>query len=189
MNKVPTVSLDINTLRIFRCGKWFHQGLQSLLPQHQSEVEFTRDDVHGFADTVTEDTVAEMKTINQWGYRLMVKDGYKVEEDRPEHVLQVTTYGWALNKPHGLLVYINKESLDIREFPIDIAKYLPMLYEELSNLRTFWETQTLPEAEPRLYKGRECRYCQYRQDNRLNCIGKPIPTKGVKSGATNNKDK
>lgn len=157
---------DIQTLRVFRAGKVFHDMLQQLIPKSQVEVEITVDDVHGFADIVTQNEVIDIKSQNSWAFKLMNKEEFDITRDKPEHLLQVCTYAMLLDKPMARMVYINKDTLEIKEFVVEVEIMASKIWKEIETLKTLWVNEGDPDATPRLYvnkegASRECEYCQF----------------------------
>lgn len=156
----------VEKLRIFRAGKLFHKMVQNLLPAHQTEVEINDEDIKGFADIVMDDTVVDIKSQNQWAFKLMDKPGFDIETEKSDHIKQVCMYAWKLGKPKAMLIYINKDNLETREFEFVVEEWIPKIEQELKVLRGLWKDEGDPIAQPRLYKSKEgilqeCIYCQF----------------------------
>lgn len=160
--------IPIETLRVFKAGSLFHDLIQNLLPPHQKEVEITTDEIHGFADIVTDDMVIDIKSQNQFAFKAMAKPGYKIEEEKVDYILQLMTYVFLLGKKIGKLVFINKDNLEIRKFEFHIDDWINKVNEEGVINSKYWLQKTLPPPEPRLYKGKECSYCSWEN----TCKGK-----------------
>ena len=155
----------IETLRTFRIGKLFHQMIQSLLPFHLTEVEVSNDNIFGYADIVTNEEVIDIKSQNTYAFKLMGKPEFVLAEQKMDHILQVCTYAYLLGKQKARLVYINKESMEIREFELMVDDYLQQIEKEIAVLVNWLMKDELPPPEPRLYKKKdgfgECLYCQF----------------------------
>lgn len=159
---------DIETLRVFRAGKVFHQMIQRLLPEHKTEMEVNLNDIHGFADIVLDDMVVDIKSQKGFAFKLMEKNGFDIVEEKWDHILQVCTYAWILDKPKAMLVYVNKDTLEIREFEFNVNDFKLAILKEVETLNKFWKEEFDPPASPRLYHGKECGYCQFE----TKCKGK-----------------
>ena len=172
-NVEPSNPPDLKGLIIFRVGKWYHDGLESVLPEHQTEVEVSEYDVRGFADIVLADEVIDLKSIREWGFK-KIKDLRDAEifEQKPESVIQVCYYAMVLGKPTARLIYIAKDSHAVKEFELNVEDFADVINDELIILRGHWKIyqesnnfehkHILPKAAARLYGGKECNYCQFR---------------------------
>ncbi len=164
----PTNLPTITALRRFRAGDLFHDFIQKLLPEHQTEVKVETESILGFADIVFDNEVADIKSIPAFVMRRMKKrrydpkEKYNIEEDKFANILQVTSYAYLLHKPQARLIFICKESLDIEEFVFSLAKWQDKVIEELNILDGYWKKDKLPPALPRAYNKEDCKYCIYR---------------------------
>jgi len=160
-NEPITNPPDARSLRVFACGVLFHDFVQDMLPPHETEVKCLLDDVMGFADVVTEDTVYDIKSQHSKGFFYMKSSTYDVKKEKKNNWLQLAFYGMSLKKPKLHLVVISKDDLCINEYEDLTEKWIEPLNEELTMLRTLWKNNIIPEASPRLYNGKECQYCQF----------------------------
>lgn len=172
MNLPKSNPIGIETLKVFRAGKLFHDMIQQLLPINSTEVLVEEEDIKGFADIVMEEEVVDIKSQKSFAFTLMAKKGFNLFVDKIEHVLQVSYYAWKLGKKDARMVYINKDTIEIKEFSINVGMIIPKIEEEISILRNWWgqwqDKKEFPPASPRLYKGKECTYCQFEN----TCKGK-----------------
>ena len=159
--KEPSNPIDSRTLRVFECGHIFHDWIQGLLGEVESEVRCEKDDVLGYADLVTKDEVIDIKTTHSRGFWYMKKKGYDVNKEKYGNILQVICYAWILGKPKARLVFVSKDDLCINEYGFYTDTWVKELFTELSFLRKMWDFKELPKAEPRAYKT-ECTYCNFR---------------------------
>lgn len=167
MNESPTNPPNIRSLRVFKVGYLFHEFVQGFIPDKDTEVKIETDDIIGFADIVTEDTVIDIKSQHSRGFWYMNKDTFDINVDKYANILQVMTYAYLLKKPKGQLVFISKDDLCMNEYVFYLEKWQPEVEKELSTLREYWDKGELPPAEPRAYKGKEGKYCQF-QDKCLS---------------------
>lgn len=157
----PSNPPDERALRIFRCGKLFHDFVQNFLPNHQIEILCENDDFKGYADIVTEDTVYDIKSVHSGSFWYCKKEDYDVKKEKYHNWLQLTYYAWILKKPKIVLVQISKDDLCINEYVDFTDKWLENLQHEVDLLREEWKNYPkLPKAEPRFNK--EGKYCSYR---------------------------
>lgn len=152
--------IDKLSLRRFECGHLFEYFAVNTIPSAQKQVVVETDDFKGFADVVTENEVMDIKSINSKAFWWMDKEGYDVNKEKFHNILQTAFYAKELKKEKFRLVFIEKDSLSIREYGFSLDKWLPALEEEISALREAWEKNELPEAEP-IAKW-ECSFCLYK---------------------------
>ena len=138
----------------------------------EEELEISDLNVRGFIDlgVVLEDGrvfAYDIKTINDWSYKMKFGRKYKEAEGSIHQELQLATYGLALEDKYGridglYLVYYNKNTSMIKE--VEVTK------DRLSGVLSFWR-KILKEHEnglPDLKEGVspvmdwECRYCQFK---------------------------
>ncbi len=157
---------DERTLRVFKCGHLFHDFVQNLIPEKQTEVRIEEDDVLGFADIVLLACVVEVKSQHSRAFWYMEKEDYSIEIKKRGNILQNMYYCLRLGKPYGILCFISKDDLCIKQFLLRLEDWEDEVNKELEKLRFFWAKSILPEAEPRLYPDKnnkpvECKYCNF----------------------------
>lgn len=157
---------DLNSLRRFKAGDLFHQFVQQFLPAHEVEVRIERDDILGFADIVTEDSVIDIKSQHSRAFWYMEKEEIPISEQKYSNILQVTTYAYLLGKPNAQLMFISKDDLYVAEYVFPVEQWINDIEFELYQLRKYWSLGQLPPAEPRAYKNKkgefnECKYCPF----------------------------
>lgn len=157
----PTDPPDSRALRIFRCGKIFHDFVQNLIPDH-TEVKVETDDILGFADIVTKDMVIDIKSAHSKSFHYMEKESFDIKTDKFNNWLQVGCYSSILKKKWCGLMFVSKDDLCIKEYYIPTQKLTDFVLDELTQLRKFWEEDKLPPVDPRAYGGKEKKYCSYR---------------------------
>lgn len=178
---------DERTKRVFACGNIFEdfvvKNLLLRYPDWQTQVEVTKDDVHGFADIVSPDEVMDVKSQHSkafWWKTKEMQSGKDIVDIFYQNWLQVMMYAWILGKEKARLIYISKDDLAIQEYCITLDDYWKNeLDMELTKIRYYWNNKVTPPAQPRLYGGeetkKECSYCQYKdkcQKGGLNDCGK-----------------
>lgn len=161
-NEKPSNPIDERTLRVFKAGQLFHDFVQKLIPDIETEVKCESEDVLGFADVVTKDTVIDLKSQHSRAFHYMCKETYDIAKERYSNWLQVAYYAMTLNKPYASLVYISKDDLCIKQFTMPVSKWVDEVKKELTNLRVYWGADETPPACPRAFGGKEAKYCLYR---------------------------
>ncbi len=154
--------VEMKTLKTFRVGNIFHQDLQSLLDPKKVEVEFKSQDVFGHADYVGEDFVEDFKTVGTFPWKLLLKEDFNVERDKESYCYQLMAYCFFLERPKGVLTFINKDNYDMRSFDIPFSsRWKTKVEGELAMLRNYWVAKELPPALPRAYNFKGCQYCPF----------------------------
>jgi hypothetical protein len=165
---------DARTRRVFAMGnmveKFIVENLLKRYPEWKTQVEVTQDDVHGYADIVSEDEVMDIKSQHSrkfWWNDKEMREGKDIRDMFYNNWLQVMQYAWILNRPKARLIFVSKDDLCIQEYSLDLDNYWKgELDMELTKIRYCWEMKTTPPAQPRLYGGeetkKECEWCQFK---------------------------
>lgn len=154
--------VDARTLRKFKAGKLFHDFVEKLLPEHQTEVLVKKDDILGYADVVFTDKVIDVKSVHSYDFKRFWSTGYDVYKEKDSYWRQVATYSWILGKKWCGLFFISKDDLITEQYEALTEKFIPSIKAELKILRDYWDKKELPEGKPIAYGGKECEYCSYR---------------------------
>lgn len=152
---------DERALRIFAVGNIFHEFVQQFIEKEKTEVVIETENFYGRADIVTEDAVVDIKSQHSKGFWWMKKEGYDISKEKYNNIMQVVFYAKELGKPWARLVFISKDDLIVEEYGFSVEKWLPEIEKEINTLVELWRGGKLPEAEPRLYGGKECEWCAY----------------------------
>jgi hypothetical protein len=171
LNVPETDPIEMAVYKKFRAGNIYHRDLQSLV--NNTEVLYEDDNFKCLADHVGEDYVVDFKTVFSSQFKVMVNQSHdQIVADKQNYVIQLMTYCHFLNKPIGYLVFVNKDDYDIIQVELKLEEYLPLVTDEINNLKGFWmkyqSTGKLPPCQPRCYinkksgKSMERQYCNYR---------------------------
>jgi hypothetical protein len=168
-NEIITNPPEERNLRVFKAGVLFHKFVEDILinnSEHKNdiktEVMIKEEDVLGFADIVNSNTVYDLKSIHSKGFWYLNKVQDIVKE-KFNNWLQVMWYALKLEKQFGCLVFISKDDLTINEYIQPLDDYWKNEIDlELTRLRYYWQDSKLPPAEPKLYNGKECNYCNWK---------------------------
>lgn len=160
-NEPVTNPPDARNLRVFKAGKLFHDFVQGYIPNQEKEVICDKDDIFGYADIVTTDSVIDLKSQHSKAFWYMEKNTYDITEEKKTNWLQVACYAWILGKKWCKLCFISKDDLCIKEYAMPTEKWIPKVEAELDKLRLAWNLDKLPSAQPRCYNGKECKYCGF----------------------------
>jgi hypothetical protein len=174
----PSNPITVETSKTFLIGILLGDFIQSLYPKVQSEVEILTDEVHGYADLVTEFEVVEIKSVGAWASKYLkekkdetyVDFRRRIVEDKFHNILQLMYYVRELKKPKGRLVFVAKDNFAVTEFVFEMKMWDKKVQAELDSLEYYWTNQVLPGPKPRCFNGKECNYCPFEN----KCQGKPF---------------
>lgn len=163
---VPETKLDPRILRIFEHGNFLHRNIFSIL--HRLKIGVTtevsipaQEIISGRADALLtiegQNYVLDIKSINSMLFR-------KMTGPKTEHAYQLQLYMHFFNIKKGILLYIDKDLQQFKEFIIDynkdICENLIKNFEELSKKI---ESETVPDVVPNFPNDWQCRYCAFKQ--------------------------
>jgi len=164
----PRKAMEANILRLFDHGDHIHQlimkPLLSVREVHvvASEVNVPPQEIiSGRADAIISDGkkmyVLDIKSMNS-----MVFD--KLAEPKEENVAQLQLYLHYFKVPMGILLYVNKNTLALKEFLIEYDKGQALaLLKDLEGTKEKIDSDIIP-ARLSDYPGNwQCRYCQFKE--------------------------
>ena len=161
LGEKKTNPIDIQTLRKFKAGDLFHDFVEKFMPEHQTEVLIETPDVKGYADIVTNEEVADIKSQHSKSFWYAKKEGYDVKSKCLPNWLQVAWYALTLGKKYCRLVFVSKDDLTMSEYVFEANDFKAKVDEELNILCMYWKDKILPPPNPRAYGGTECYFCGY----------------------------
>jgi hypothetical protein len=161
LNEPQTNPPNAEALRRFKVGNIIHDYVQQFFPSATEIKIEVADDIIGFADIVLPDEVVDIKSCRSYEFKLMLKEDYDIKTAKFNNGLQVCSYAYFLGKPKARLIFIEKDELDSKEFPLVVADWKQAIDDELEILRGHWKKQELPKPLPRAYGGKECQYCNW----------------------------
>jgi len=165
---VPEKELEANILRLFDHGDHMHQLIMgSLIGAREinvvtSEVNIDSQElISGRADAIISDGkklyVLDIKSMNSMIFR-------NLTEPKEENVKQIQLYLHYFKISKGILLYVNKDNLELKEFIID---YNPIeaeeLVENLNFLRKQIDSNIVPARISDYPDDWQCRYCQFKE--------------------------
>src|SRR3989338_1305888 len=158
--------MEASVLRLFDHGDHMHQlimkPLLSIRDVHvvASEVNIPPQEiVSGRSDAIISDVkslyVLDIKSMNS-----MIFD--KLSEPKEENVNQIQLYLHYFKVPKGILLYVNKNSLELKEFMIDYDKEKCLsLLQGLAETKSKIDEGIIPDRIPGYPGDWQCRYCQF----------------------------
>lgn len=170
--KVPREEIDANILRMFDHGDHIHQlimkPLLSIREIHvvASEVNIPPQElISGRSDAIISDGtdlyVLDIKSMNSNVFR-------NLKMPKEENIDQIQLYMHFFKIKKGILLYVNKDNQDLKEFVLD---YNPLraenLLEDLKILKTKIDSDIVPSRIPDYPSEWQCQYCQFRDICRM----------------------
>jgi len=164
---VPEKELKPHMLRLFDHGDHMHQLIMSALTSTRdihvvaSEVNIPPQElVSGRADAIVSDGrdmyVLDIKSMNSMVFR-------SLQEAKPENIQQVQLYLYYFRIPKGILLYVNKDNLELKEFMVE---YNPgeaeSLLADLDYLKKQIDSDIIPARIADYPDNWQCRYCQFK---------------------------
>ncbi len=165
---VPRKEIEANILRLFDHGDHIHQlimkPLLSVREIHvvASEVNIPPQElVSGRADAIIstgkEMYVLDIKSMNSMIFR-------NLTEPKEENVAQLQLYLHYFKIPKGILLYVNKDNQELKEFIIAYDKKRALnLLASLSDLREKIDSEIIPPRLSDYPDNWQCRYCQFKE--------------------------
>ena len=173
----PRKEINANILRLFDHGDHIHQLIMSpLLSMREihvvaSEVNIPPQEIiSGRSDAIVSDGkdlyVLDIKSMNS-----MIFD--RLKEPKEENVDQLQLYLHYFRIPKGILLYVNKNTLDLKEFIIELdEKRAESLINSLKDVKKDIDEGFVPSRLFDYPSNWQCRYCQFR-----SICGKAGPNK------------
>jgi CRISPR-associated protein Cas4 len=162
----PCVDLTPRMLRIFEKGEYIHRNVVNVLTTMgvlvASEIEIPHSHlISGRADALlsidNQLYVLDIKSINNRGFKALKK----AKED---HVLQLQLYLHFFNIKKGMLLYVDKDQQELKEFIISYdKKKVKELLDGFKKLRDKIDKDSIPRRiDPKL-KHAQCFFCSYKE--------------------------
>ncbi|KPJ56081.1 hypothetical protein AMJ49_05755 [Parcubacteria bacterium DG_74_2] len=162
----PKREMDANILRLFEHGDYVQMhilnNLFSLGIVRASEIYIPPQEmINGRADAIitlnNELYVVDVKSMNSMIFR-------KLEYPKQDNINQIQLYLHFFKIPKGILLYVNKDTLELKEFLVDYDSSLAKsLLDSLELLKTKIDADIIPERTPGYPKNWQCRYCAFKE--------------------------
>ena len=161
----PKEPMDARIMRIFEHGENIHRSIFNILYRLRlgvvTEIPIpSQEIISGRADAIlcvgNQNYVLDIKSINSMIFR-------KLAEPKEENVYQIQLYLHYFNIKKGILLYVDKDRQEMKEFFVD---YDPKLVEGLLDkfyvLKDQVEKNILPARLLDYPRNWQCNYCQYK---------------------------
>ncbi len=163
---IPREKMTPQVLRMFDHGDYIQMqilsNLFSLGIVRASEIKIPPQElISGRADaiiTLNNDLyVVDFKSMNS----LIFKN---LTEPKEENVNQIQLYLHYFKIPKGILLYIDKDRLELKEFLVEYKPAIAKkLLSELTELKKEIDTNIVPDRIPVYPDDWQCKYCQFRE--------------------------
>lgn len=162
--------LEANILRLFDHGEHMHQLIMKPLISTSnrdihvvaSEIDIpTGELVRGRADAIISDGkdlyVLDVKSMNSMIFE-------KLEAPKEENVDQIQLYLYYFKIPRGILLYVDKDKLKLKEFLINLdEKRVKNLLNNLTILKIKIDKNSIPARIQTYPNDWQCKFCAYRE--------------------------
>ena len=164
----PRKEIEARVLRMFDHGDYIHQlimkPLFSIREVHvvASEVNIPPQEIiSGRADAIISDGkdlyVLDIKSMNSMIFR-------NLAEPKEENVNQIQLYLHYFKIKKGILLYVNKDSQELKEFIVNYSQpQSQFLLDELVDLKTKIDFNNVPARLPVWPNDWQCQYCQFKK--------------------------
>ncbi|HJN62114.1 MAG TPA: Dna2/Cas4 domain-containing protein [Candidatus Parcubacteria bacterium] len=162
--KVPREKMDARILRIFEKGEHIHRNIFNILYRLRigvtTEVSIpSQEIISGRADAIlcidNENYVLDIKSMNSMIFR-------GLKEPKEENIFQLQLYLHYFNIKKGILLYIDKDQQNIKEFIVNYdSKLVQSLLSDFKDLKGKIDSDTIPGRLSEYPKNWQCRYCQF----------------------------
>jgi len=166
--KAPRKEMEARVLRMFDHGDYIHRLImRALFGAHKvrvvaSEIDMPPQEIiSGRADAIlsidNELYLLDIKSINSMLFE-------KLDAPKEDNVNQIQLYLHFFQIPKGILLYVSKDTQDLKEFIVNYDRNLCLnLLKELQELKRKIDNDIIPFPLPDYPDNWQCRYCQFRE--------------------------
>ena len=161
----PKEPMDARIMRIFEHGENIHRSIFNILYRLRlgvvTEVSIpSQEIISGRADAIlcmgNQNYVLDIKSMNSMIFR-------KLAEPKEENIYQIQLYLHFFNIKKGILLYIDKDRQEMKEFFVDYDEALcKSLLDKFYELRDQVEKNVLPPRLTDYPRNWQCNYCQFK---------------------------
>ena len=160
-----------SALRVFKLGHMIHDFIYKVINEQSNKFDYidferrvtvTHSDfvINGMIDIYVinkkSPEVIEVKSIRSFDY---------LDKPLPKHVIQLQLYMYATRSKVGHLIYVEKNSLKTRYFPVVYDKKLvSQTIDKLAKISQCIKSETMPERVSEDFNYYECVYCPYKKE-------------------------
>ena len=157
--------LDARILRIFEQGEYFHRSLINILIRLgiivAAEINIPPQEIiSGRADAIlsvdNEIYILDIKSMNSIIFR-------KLTQPKEANIYQLQLYMHYFNIKKGILLYVDKDRQELKEFVINYnAELCKRLIAKFKSLQTKINSDNVPMVLSDYPRNWQCRYCPFR---------------------------
>lgn len=174
--KAPREEMEARVLRMFDYGDYIHRFIMKpLLAKKEvrvvsAEVNIDPQElISGRADAIISDGkelyVLDIKSINGMIFNSLT-------QPKEDHLDQIQLYLHFFKRKKGILLYVNKDTLELKEFPVDYDSVRSQkLLQNLSQLKIKIDRNIIPSRLPNWPDNWRCQYCQFKEICRMAGTG------------------
>jgi CRISPR/Cas system-associated exonuclease Cas4 (RecB family) len=165
LKNAPREAIDARILRIFEHGEHIHRNIFNILYRLRigvtTEISIPAQEIiSGRADAIlcinNENYVLDIKSMNSMIFR-------NLTQPKEENVFQIQLYMHYFNIKNGLLLYIDKDQQNIKEFAVRYDENLVKgLLDGFYDLKSKIEANSVPARLPDYPRNWQCNYCQFK---------------------------
>ena len=164
----PRANMEPKVLRMFDHGDYIHQLIMKPLLSIRdinvvaAEINIPPQElISGRADAIISDGrnlyVLDIKSMNSMIFR-------NLAEPKEENIDQLQLYLHYFKIPKGILLYVNKDSQELKEFVVNYdEKRAKSLLADLSELKKKIDSDIVPERLFSWPDDWQCQYCQFKE--------------------------
>jgi len=163
---VPREKIAPEVLRMFDHGDYIQMqiisNLFSLGIVRASEVKIPPQElISGRADAIitlnNELYVVDFKSMNSMVFK-------NLDQPKEDNLNQIQLYLRYFKIPKGILLYINKDTLELKEFLVEYNPTVAQkLLKDLSELKIKIDSNIVPDRIPDYPENWQCQYCQFKE--------------------------
>ena len=163
---VPREKMEPQVLRMFDHGDYIQMqiisNLFSLGIVRASEVKIPPQElISGRADAIltlnNELYVVDFKSMNSMIFK-------NLDQPKKDNLNQIQLYLHFFKIPKGILLYINKNTLELKEFLVEYNPAVAQrLLKDLADLKIKIDSNIVPQRIPGWLEEWQCRYCQFKE--------------------------
>jgi CRISPR/Cas system-associated exonuclease Cas4 (RecB family) len=166
--KAPAEAMEPRILMMFDHGDHIHQLIMKPLfgvrgvQVVAAEINIPPQElITGRADAILSDGkelyVLDIKSINGQIFK-------SLQEPKEEHINQIQLYLHFFKQKKGILLYVNKDTQDLKEFFVDYnPQIVQNLLKGLGDLKIKIERNIIPDRIPGWPEDWQCQYCQFKE--------------------------
>ena len=174
--KAPKEDIEARILRLFEHGDYIHQLIMKpLLSLRKIQVVASevyippKELISGRADAIISDGkelyIVDIKSMNSMIFK-------NLQEAKVENVDQLQLYLHFFKVKKGILLYVNKDSQELKEFLLTYDKTRAnKLLRILTDLKRKIDSNVIPKRFPDYPLNWQCRYCQFKEVCKLTGEG------------------